>query len=42
MFSLLKRRTWVSNADRQKLVDDIADNLDGVVARLVADWIPDK
>lgn len=34
--------TWICNSHSQELLQDIADNLDRMTARLVADWIMDK
>jgi hypothetical protein len=36
------RQTWVGNANCEQLVDDIADDLDGIVATLEADGVAPK
>ena len=34
--------TWIRDTDREKLVDHVADDLNGVVAFLIDDGIPDE
>lgn len=37
----MQQHTRVSNAHSQEFVDDVSNDLDGVVARLVANWVLD-
>lgn len=38
----LQQHTRVSNAHSQEFVDDVSNDLNGVVARLVANWVLDE